>query len=424
MHNLVRQRNSCRLCNSKDVNLVMPIKPSPIGDAYVTKENRDVEQPLLPLDLYQCKDCGHIQNIDIVDPEVLFRNYIYTTSTSLGLNEHFRQYSNSVKSRFGIAENSLVVEIGSNDGTLLKQFKSNGYRVLGVDPARNIAAHATKEGIATIPEYFNFEVASLIKEQNGQAKIIVANNVYAHTDDLSSVTKGVEFLLDHDGVFIFEVSYILDMIDNLVFDTVYHEHLSYHSIAPLKKFFTAHGLHLFDVEKVSTKGGSIRGYVQKKGGAYSEKKIISEMLEIEEKRNLHKPGIFQEFGKNIDNKKRDLLNYLECARKNGEKIVGYGASTTVATLMYHFDLSDKLLFIIDDNIKKHGMYSPGCHLEVKSSESLYQDPPESVVILAWQYAQHIIKKNINYLNAGGKFIIPLPKLIVIDKESLSLINSG
>lgn len=417
---LVTKRNCCRLCDSKDLMLILPMKPSPIADAFVPYDQKDKAQPLIPLDLYQCQQCGHAQNIDIVNPEVLFRDYIFTTSSSAGLVKHFQHYAAEVANKFGFAKGSLVVEIGSNDGTLLRFFKDLGMRVLGIDPAREIARNATQSGVRTLPEFFSSELAKQIRNEQGTAKLIVANNVYAHCDELADITEGIATLLDNDGVFIFEVSYLLDIIDNFVFDTIYHEHLSYHSIAPLVQFFQRHGLELFDVEKVSTKGGSMRCFVQRLNGPRQISPIVDRMMTEEMQRGLHHPKIFRQYEMQIKQRKEALNGYLTNALDQGKKIVGYGASTTVTTLMYQFELEHKLSYLIDDNVKKHRMLSPGCHLEVKPGSVLYETPPDVVIILAWQYAKPILQKHARFVEENGIFVVPLPELSIIETANCSI----
>lgn len=409
------RRKTCRLCNGQQLMLVLPINASPIADAFVTFNQLSEFQPLVPLDLYQCQACGHIQNLDIVDPEVLFREYIFTTSSSAGLVEHFRNYAVDVVEKFAIAPDSLVVEIGSNDGTLLKFFREAGMRVVGIDPARDIAKKASDVGILTIPEYFDTALSARIQKEFGQAKLIVANNVYAHADQLGELTAGIATLLSIDGVFVFEVSYLMDIIDKFLFDTVYHEHLSYHSVKPFVQFFAQHGLHLFDVQTIGTKGGSMRGFVQRTGGPQPESPVVKHMICEEDRRGLHTLQIFKDYEMKILARKKDLLDYLEQIKQKGLKVAAYGASTTVTTLMYHFELTDKLAYLIDDNTKKHGLHSPGCHLEVKSSNVLYgEDRPDVVIILAWQYSLPIMRKNAAFLDSGGIFVLPLPDLKIFE----------
>ena len=413
MANYVSRRKSCRLCDSENFILVMPILPSPIADAFVGADKKDLPQPLIPLDLYQCQDCGHVQNLDIVNPDLLFRDYIFRTSSSAGLVEHFRKYADDIATGFNLAPKSLVLEIGSNDGTLLRFFKEKDMRVQGVDPALEIARQASESGIPTVPDFFTAELAAKILQDQGPAKLVVANNVFAHADQLADVAKGIATILDQGGVFVFEVSYLLDIIDNFVFDTVYHEHLSYHSIDPLSRFFSKHGLHLFDIQKNLSKGGSFRGFVQKTGGPQKEEQIVREMIAEETKRGLHRPKIFQDYEQRILACKDAILEFLDKVRKQGKSVAGYGASTTVATLMYHYELFDKLDYLIDDNSMKHGLYSPGCHLEVKPSSILYEEKPDVVVVLAWQYASPIVGKHERYIKNGGQFVIPLPQLKVV-----------
>jgi SAM-dependent methyltransferase len=403
--------------------MVLPIKASPIADAFVSHDKKHLPQPSIPLDLYQCQDCGHVQNVDIVNPDLLFRDYLFQTGSSAGLIEHFSKYAKDVVGKFDVKPGTLVLEIGSNDGTLLAFFKDLGLKVLGVDPAVEIAKQASAAGITTLPEFFTSALVKQIADQQGLAKLIVANNVYAHSDHLADMTDAIASLLDDDGIFVFEVSYLLDIIDNFLFDTIYHEHLSYHAISSLQRFFKSHGLHFFDVEKISTKGGSMRGFVQKINGPHPEQSIIEKMIQEEMLRGLHQPAIFQQYEKEILARKDALTLFVNNACQNGKRIVAYGASTTVVTLMYHFELESKLAYLVDDNPKKQGLFSPGCHLEVKPSRVLYTDKPDIVIVLAWQYADVIIRKNQQFITEGGVFVVPLPTLKVIASASENIIQA-
>lgn len=409
----VTRRNRCRLCDSTDLTLVLGIEPSPIGDAFVTKEHLHEVQPLIPLDVYQCRACGHAQNLDIANPDLLFRNYTFTTSSSRGLIEHFKRYAIEARTEFGLRENDLVVEIGSNDGTLLGNFKDAGLRIQGVDPAADIAKRSTEKGIPTIPEFFTEKLSRRIRNDQGPAQLVVANNVYAHADNLSDVTHGIRHLLDSNGIFMFEVSYLLDMIDGLVFDTIYHEHQSYHSIVPLRKFLAAHDLHLFDVRKVGTKGGSIRGYAQPCGGTHAERPIVASMVAEEDIRQLHLPEIFRDYQASIKEQKDAVNEFVGAARRSGKRVVGYGASTTTTTLLYHFGLQDSLDYLVDDNPVKQGLYSPGRHLEVKPSSVLYDVlRPDIVLILAWQFCDAILERHDRFIADGGIMVSPLKQFTV------------
>jgi SAM-dependent methyltransferase len=408
-----KHRNDCRLCGATDLELVLPILPSAIGDAFVSKEQLGEVQDLYPLDTYICLECGHLQNLDVVDPETLFRNYTYRTSASMGLVEHFQRYAPAVVNGLDIPPDSLVVEIGSNDGSLLKVFKSLGMRVIGVDPAKSISALATAEGVKTLPDFFTLSIAQTILAENGPARLMCANNVFAHADNIADIVKGIRRLLAPDGVFVFEVSYLPDIIDNFVFDTIYHEHVSHHALIPLQRFINRLDMSLFDVERVSTKGGSIRGFAQPMStGKRPMTDRFVQMLDDETRRGISRPEIYRTFYRDIEKRKRTVLDYLDQAIGEGKIIAAYGASTTTTTLLYHFELQTRLKFIVDDNPLKYNLYSPGAHIPVYSSSELYSSPPDIVVILAWQYANSIINKHGRFTQAGGKFVVPLPDMTI------------
>jgi SAM-dependent methyltransferase len=416
MQKHVTHKTACRLCGSTSLDHVLPIRPSAIGDAFVTADRLNDPQDLYPLDCYLCLECGHLQNLDVVDPDVLFRDYTYRTSVSLGLVEHFKRYAHLVVESVGISKGSLVVEIGSNDGSLLKAFKNEGMRVQGIDPARDIAASATAEGVPTVADFFTSELARKIKAEQGEAKLFCANNVFAHIDNMADVVKGIRLLLADDGVFVFEVSYIVDMIDNMVFDTIYHEHVSHHALIPLETFLNKHDMSLFNVERTSTKGGSIRAFAQPKStGERPRSEAYLKLIAEEERRGITRPKIYRDWFDAIEKRKRAVLNLLDNARADGKIVAAYGASTTTTTLLYHFELEGRLKFILDDNPLKQGRFSPGAHIPVLSSAMLATERPDIVVILAWIYAEPILKRNEAYIAAGGRFLVPLPEPRIVDK---------
>jgi SAM-dependent methyltransferase len=410
----MRHRNDCRLCGSTDLECVLPIRRSAIGDAFIAADQLSDVQETYPLDTYLCLKCGHLQNLDIVDPEVLFKHYTYHTSSSLGLVEHFKRYAASVVATLGLPEGSLVVEIGSNDGSLLKAFQTFGLKVIGVDPAENIAAEATAAGVPTVADFFSSAVAKKIRGERGPAALVCANNVFAHADNLADIVEGIHGVLAPDGVFVFEVSYVPDIIDNFVFDTIYHEHVSHHALIPLERFFATLDMTLFDVERISSKGGSIRGFAQKlSAGLRSRTPRLHQLMANEELRGIARPEIYKRFYEAIELRKQATLQYLDQALASGKLVAGYGASTTTTTLLYHFELGPRLSFIVDDNPAKQGLYSPGYHLPVYPSSDLLKRRPDVVVIAAWTYADTIIDRNREFLNGGGHFLVPLPELRVV-----------
>jgi SAM-dependent methyltransferase len=342
----------------------------------------------------------------------LFRNYTFRTSSSMGLVEHFRQYANELQQLVGPHRNALVVEIGSNDGTLLKFFQSHGFRTVGVDPAQQICAEAAAAGVETIPEFFSLELAARLERQHGKAAIVAANNVFAHVDQLGDIADGVRELLAPNGVFVFEVSYLVDIVDRLLFDTVYHEHLSYHSVKPLVRFLSNHGMSLTNVRRIEAKGGSIRCYAHLEDAGYPQEKSVSDLLAMEQSSGMDQLETFQRFAAKIAARKDDVLKELLELRSSGVKVAGFGASATVTTLLHQFALADYLEFLVDDNESKWGLLSPGHHLQIRAPQSLFDENVKCVVILAWQYAAPIMKRHQWFREKMGRFLVPLPTVQV------------
>jgi SAM-dependent methyltransferase len=408
-------RSSCRLCHSKDVEIVVPLAPIPIATPNVDLEaakakHAEVGGVAVPLDLYLCRACGHLQLLDVVDPEVQYRNFLYTTSISLGLPEHFQQLARDVLARIGTE--GLVLEIGSNDGTLLRAFKEQGCRVLGIDPAQKIAERATAAGLPTLPLFFNAATAADIRGTHGTARAVICNNTFANLDDLDDVIAGIRAILAEDGIFVFETSYGADVVTNTLIDTVYHEHLSYFMVRPLERFFTAHGLDLFDVQRMWTKGGSLRGFVQHRGGARPRSAAVAAMIAEEQALGLDRDAPFRRFRDKLSNIRQTLAGYGEAARKSGRPFVGYGASVGSVTLIQQFGLAASMSFLVDDKPLGPELHLPGCALRIELPTALYEHKPEHVVILAWRYAGPIIAKHQKFLESGGKFVIPLPEIVL------------
>ena len=391
----------------------MPLRPSALADSYIPREQLAVPQQKFPLDVFLCRDCGHLQLLDVVDPKFLFSNYLYVTSVSLGLMEHFRKYAAEILESIKPEPGSLVIDIGSNEGALLKNFKAQGFRVLGVDAARNIAAQANAAGIETIAEFFNAKVAGEIRKKFGTASVVTANNVFAHSDALPEMVDGIRNLLAPDGVFVFEVIYLLDLVQRFTFDTIYHEHLCQHSVKPMQSFFQRHGLQLFDVKRIPTKGGSIRGFVQLAGGPRPVSNSVSELIALEKQVGLDRPASYHKLSEKLSTLGSQTRELLKSLKQQNKHIAGYGASATVTTLIHHFDLAEFIDFIVDDDPLRHGLYSPGFHIPILSAAALTEKKPDYVIILAWQYANPILSKNKSFLESGGHFIIPLPDLKVI-----------
>ena len=410
---LCRRRETCRLCGSRNLTLVLQLAPTPPANAFIPAEALSKKQPVFPLDIFFCEDCRHVQLLDVVDPRVLFEDYVYVSGTSPSFVAHFEQYAKDVLARFHPKPGSLVLDIGSNDGTLLRFFKDAGMRILGIDPAKNIAADATANGIETMAAFFSPALAGNIRKERGAASVITANNVFAHIDDLKGVVDGVRTLLAPDGVYTFEVSYLVDVYEKTLFDTIYHEHLAYHSVKPLVAFFKANGMELIEAIRVGSHGGSLRGIAQIAGGPHKVGSSVAEAVAYEEKIGLDRAETFRQFGRNINQLRDDLGALLRKLKSEGKSIAGFGAPAKATTLMHHFKIGPDLVdFIVDDSPLKQGLYTPGFHIPVVPQDEMYKRKPDYVLILAWNFAGPIIKKNQAFLDQGGHFIVPIPKLEV------------
>lgn len=405
------RRDHCQLCGGSALTLILSLAPTPPANAFVPESALNEPQERFPLDVFHCEDCHHTQLTDVVDPAVLFENYVYVSGTSPSFVRHFEEYANTVIDRFGPASGSLVVDIGSNDGTLLKFFKDEGHPVLGIDPAKEISAAATSQGIETLPEFFTPALASQIVERHGAASVVTANNVFAHADDLLSIAQGVERLLAPDGIFVFEVSYLVDVFEDVLFDTIYHEHMAYHAVGPLQQFFGRAGLELFAASRIPSHGGSLRGFVQRAGGPHSADGSVDELLGVERNLKLDSSETLKDFGARIDrlgNTFKAQLNELVTA---GKSIAGYGAPAKATTLLYHFGIEPGTLqFIVDDSPLKQDLYSPGLHIPIVSQDVLLEQMPDVLVILAWNFADVIMEKNAAFREKGGQFLIPVPEV--------------
>ncbi len=416
MTGVINIRETCRLCQSTSLHCVLSLAPSPPADAFVVPAKAHLAQPCYPLDVYWCADCFHVQLLQAIDPQVLFRDYIYTTTSSPGLTAHFKAYAESVVATHGIPAGSLVVDIGSNDGTLLRFFKQMGMTVVGVDPALEIARQATAAGLETIADFFTSELAATCAEERGAAGLITANNVFAHSDDLGDMADGVCRWLAPDGIFVFEVQYLADMLDHMVFDYIYHEHLSYHSVEPLQRFLAVHGLELIHVRDIPTKGGSLRAVAQRAGGPRPVDASVAAHIARERESGLHRLATFRRFADRVETLRSANRRVLSDLTDNGKRVVGFGACATATTLIHHFGLQDYVTCILDDNPDRQGTLSPGLHLPVRSPQVLHDGGADVAVILAWRFAEPIMRRHCAFLE-HGTFVIPLPALQVVETLS-------
>ena len=409
---LHRRRETCRLCDSRQVRVAVPLAPVPIVTPNIGSDDRAVQMTLAPLDLFLCEACGHLQLLDVVNPAVQYTNYLYRTAISMGLADHFGRLCEDTCAALAPVPGDLVVEIGSNDGTLLRFFAKKGLTVLGIDPAREIARQATEAGIETLAEFFNEELAARLAAQRGQAKLIIANNVVANIDDLVHFVLGVKRLMRPDGAFVFETQDGAAVIERNLIDTIYHEHLSYFLVRPLVGFFARLGLQLVDAQKIVTKGGSLRLTVQHAGGPLVPSERLKAAIDQETDAGLGASAPYDAFTHRNAAIKRQLLDSIDAERAQGREVAGYGTSVGTVTLLHQFDLFSRLAFLVDDNPFKAALSGPGYDIPVLSPTSLYERRPSLVIVLAWRYADAIIGKHQAYKDAGGRFLVPLPDISV------------
>jgi len=403
-------RDTCRICLSKDVVKFLSFGDMPLAGGFIKKEDIKNEK-LYPLDVYLCRNCKEVQVLDVVPADDLFKDYRYLSSVVL--SEHFTEYAQIMKDRFGLDEKSLVVEFGSNDGVLQKPFKDLGILDVGVEPSVNVSSIAKEKGLTVVNDYFTKNVADAIVKEYGKADLICANNTFAHIDDMHEVMRGVKTLLKDDGVYVFEVHYLVDLVRDYQYDTIYHEHLMYHSVTTLSHLFELFEMEIFDVERIPIHCGSIRVYTRRKSKKPKEKSV-GELLALEKEIGLDKEETFSRFAAEIRRKREDIVGLVKRLKSEGKRIVGYGASGRASTNLAFCNFSTREIdYIVDMSPERQNRFTPGTHIPIVSPDVLKKDKPDYALLLAYNYAQQIIEKEKDFTANGGRFIIPLPEVRII-----------
>jgi SAM-dependent methyltransferase len=395
---------------------VVKFAPVPLAEKYTTPDEKD-DAEVYPLDLYMCKDCGHVQLLDVIDSETLWDDYTYHSGQTKGIVEHFQEVAESVAQRRHPPAGSLVIDVGSNDGSLLRPFKERGFRVLGIDPAKEIARTATASGIETLPELMTPALAANIRQKYGPAAVVTAFNVFAHADDMAGMAESIRLMLAPDGVFLFEAQYLMDIIDNMLLGTIFHEHMSHHSLKPMIAFLKRHGMELIDVERNSIQKGSIIGTVQLQGGPRTVQAAVAELLALETKKKLDSPETIKGFATRLEQNRRKIAELVAGWKSQGATIAAYGAARSGPTFIVQFGLGDAISYIFDDHPQKVNKLSPGHRIPVAPTSELYKRKPEYVFILAWVHAKKIVQSNRKYLEQGGHFVVLCPDVQVVSANS-------
>ena len=410
-------KKTCRLCGKKNLYKFLDLGLHPPSDQFLNKKQILNQSIFYPLVVNNCKNCGFKQLSHVVDPKILYQqDYPYESSLTKAGLKHFNEFALSVKNKFNLNSKDLVIDIGSNVGVLLNSFKILGLRVLGVDPAKNICKIANKRKIKTLSSFFNSKICSEIKNKFGKASIITGTNVFAHIDNLSELFNNIKKILHkRKGVFIIEVPHFLNLVKDLEYDTIYHEHLSYITIKPLIPFLKKMGLEIFNVEKKDIHGGSIRIFISYLKN-YKVEKTVSNIIKEEDKAKLNDNKVLHKFSDKVKKNRLEVVKLLSELKLKNKKIIALSTPAKGMTLLNYCKLdNDYLNFATEKSKLKIGKYTPGGNIPIFADAKILKSKPDYAIILAWNFAKEIINNNRNFLKKGGKFIIPIPKVKIIKK---------
>lgn len=404
-------RIKCRICGNPNLEPVLSLGRTPLANSLLTEKELKQAEKTYPLDLVFCSHCSLVQITETIDPEELFSHYLYFSSFSDTMISHAAQLAQRLITQRQLNSSSLVVEIASNDGYLLKNYVTRGIPVLGIEPARNIAAIANENGVRTRSDFFNLSLAKQLTEQGYKADVIHAHNVLAHVADLGGVVSGIGTMLKETGIAVIEVPYVKNLIDHTEFDTIYHEHLCYFSLTSLDYLFQLYHLYVIDVERTPIHGGSLCVTLSHK----DERSAPAAQLLAEEKQwGVDRLEFYAQFSKKVARLRQNLCDLITNIKSQGKTIAVYGASAKGSTLLNYFRLDQNSLdFVVDRSTVKQNLYTPGTHLPIYSPESLLEKQPDYVLLLTWNFADEILKQQEAYRQKGGKFIIPIPEIVVV-----------
>jgi SAM-dependent methyltransferase len=408
-----RDSRPCIVCGRRAVEVFLDLGSTALANKFLTGAELATPEPAFPLRVGFCRDCGHVQLAEAVPPGLMFEDYLYVSSASDTLRAHLYDLSDYLVRRFRLGAEDLVIDIGCNDGTLLSRFRDQGIRTLGVDPAKNLAELTKDMGIERYVGFFNAETAGEIAGRWGKASVVTATNTFPHIPDLHGFARGLDTALRPGGVFVAEMHYLLDLLEQGAFDTVYHEHISYWALGPMQRLFERNGMRVVDAERVPLHHGQLRVFVQRKDEGHLRPGVEA-ILAAERAHGLHRFETFKRFADGINRTKTDLRRTLAELERQGKKVAGYGAPAKASTLLAFLELGPETLkYIVDKSPLKQGLYMPGCHIPIVSPARLTQDPPDYLLLLAWNFADEILEQQRAFRERGGRFIIPVPAVRIV-----------
>ncbi|MEU0518932.1 class I SAM-dependent methyltransferase [Streptosporangium sp. NPDC006007] len=405
----------CRLCGSTSLASVVDLGATPPCERFLTAEQLDEPEVTYPLHLRVCTGCGLAQIPPLITPEDTFTEYAYFSSYSTSWVEHARRFVHGAVDRLGLDDGSFVVEVASNDGYLLGHVVDLGIRCLGVEPSRNVGQAARERGVPTVTAFLGPETGAGVRAEHGPADLVVANNVYAHIPDVAGFTRGLRALVADDGWVSVEVQHLLTLMEHNQYDTIYHEHFQYYTVASAQRALASGGLSLVDVEPLPTHGGSIRLWARPEEAAGEPGERVAEVLAAEKAAGLHELSGYAEFAARVARVRRDLLRFLVEAAEQGRTVVGYGAPGKGNTLLNHCGIrADLLRYTVDRNPYKHGRFTPGTRIPILPPERIAEDRPDYVLVLPWNLREELTGQLSFVHDWGGRLVFPIPSLEIVE----------